>query len=607
MDEALGYLLTLFTLDQVEKITKGGVIRYDEAAIVIKKLIEEDGYTPERILLDYGLEPGQSSNDFCVSLWLFGRDLSFLDTGKWIVDEDGVSYLEKKRGEEVSFQVSPIPILPTALVQSMETGEERVELSFYRRGRWSEIIVPRSTIANKGKIVELSDRGVEVSSSSAGRLSEYLCSTIAKSLKTIPFKHSSSSLGWHGGEFAPYSGGILFDGDESYKGLFDAVRERGSLEDWKAFIAPLRKNTVFRLFMAASFASPLISLIGENPFIFHLWGGTGAGKTVALLAAMSIWGDPSSGKLTRSMNMTANSMLQTAAILKNIPFGGDELQTIKNNFDGYDKMLMQVAEGIDRGRMRYDKLLPTRHWSCAFLFTGEEPCTRSSSGGGVFNRVIEVECKGKVVEDGHAAANFVRANYGTAGRPFIDAVKGKDLRPRYRELRDGILDAADTTEKQAGAMALLLLADEIASDLFWPGEESGIPAEEYMQFLRSEGEVDAAERAYQYIMDQIASNGKNFVEEGHPCEGFQAWGKMDDEKGVFFINSILSDKLREAGFDLRAVKNKWLERGYLRQGHGGRFRHSVRIGKAVASCSYICLQPQSGPAPIAETVHELPF
>lgn len=72
--------------------------------------------------------------------------------------------------------------------------------------------------------------------------------------------------------------------------------------------------------MGASFASPLIAKVNALPFVFHLWGGTGTGKTAGVMAAASIWGDPRPGRLMRTMNMTANSMMQMASVLRNLPF-----------------------------------------------------------------------------------------------------------------------------------------------------------------------------------------------------------------------------------------------------------------------------------------------
>ena len=175
-----------------------------------------------------------------------------------------------------------------------------------------------------------------------------------------------------------------FDGEDVNRAVYASIRPEGSFEKWKSFTLETRKNLLIRLMMDASFASALISKVSALPFVFHLWGKTGTGKTVALKIAMSIWGDPRMGKLTRTMNMTQNSMMSTAAFLNSIPFAGDELQTIKSRWDNYDQLIMRITEGIDRGRMNeLGNQRETKTWSCSFIFTGEEPCTRLNSGGGI--------------------------------------------------------------------------------------------------------------------------------------------------------------------------------------------------------------------------------
>ena len=54
----------------------------------------------------------------------------------------------------------------------------------------------------------------------------------------------------------------------------------------------LRKNETVHFIVASSFASVLIELLHINPFIVHLWGKSGTGKSVTLIIAMSIWGNP---------------------------------------------------------------------------------------------------------------------------------------------------------------------------------------------------------------------------------------------------------------------------------------------------------------------------
>lgn len=509
----------------------------------------------------------------------YGEDLV---TNGWNVDPSGVW----KTTEKKTTYACAIPILPTALLENMDSRTEKVEISFYKHGRWKHIVVPRSTIASNNTIVKLADDGVEVTALSSRNLMQYLSEVIAENLESLPHKPAKSVLGWvDNDEFVPYTDTVTFDGDDNFKYLFRAVDSKGSQQEWIDYMADLRTNRELRLCMATSFASPLIERIGENPFVMHLWGGTGSGKTVALLVAMSIWGNPAMGQLTRTMNMTANSMLSTAAFLRNLPFAGDELQTIKNRWGNYDNLIMQITEGIDRGRMSYDRVNEIKSWKCSFLFSGEEPCIKAASGGGAKNRVIEVECTGKLIKNGNAVANFVKTHYGTVGKDFIDAVKAADVQKMYTDYFNEILSKVDTTDKQAGAMALMLTADAIASLVFWP-DEKPLTVNDIKSYLCSASEVDIAERAYQYISDTIAENAQNFQSDAR-----SSWGQLDLGEGAAYINrTVLERVLNEAGFDFGAVQGKWMDRGYIVRRSTREVRWIKRINGIPTSCVKLKLQ-----------------
>lgn len=466
---------------------------------------------------------------------------------------------------------SPIPVIPTALLENMDSHTEKLELSFYKHKRWQSLITERSVTANRNSIIKLADKGIEVNSDNANLLVKYIADVVAWSLPYLPHKPAKSVMGWVDNEFMPYTDKIVFDGDDQFKYLYKSISQKGTLEKWVDFIAPLRKNLELRLCMAAAFASPLIELIGENPFVFHLWGGTGSGKTIALMVAMSIFGDPSMGKMTRTMNMTANSMLTTAAFLRNLPFAGDELQTIKSRWSNYDNLIMCITEGIDRGRMSFDKINEMRSWKCSFIFSGEEPCIKQASGGGAKNRVIEVECKDKLVTNGNATANFVRTHYGCAGKPYIEKLKTVDVSSAYNKIFNELMDSYDTTEKQAGSMAIMLAADRIASELFWPAERP-ITVSDVTQYLASASEVDVTERAYQYICGVIAENQSNFYDTSK-----QLWGCFEGDC-VYFNKTVLCRIMDEAGFDFDAVKAKWAKKSYIDRNAQGKFHHCKSIG-----------------------------
>lgn len=497
-----------------------------------------------------------------------------LNCGDWLADDTGVkTTVYKESSDSVqNDRASTIPILPSELMTNAETGIEKIRIDFYKNGGWRYIICERSKVASTHEIVKLSDLGVEVNSENAKLLVRYIADCVSLNMDTLPHSTSISRMGWLDNQFIPYNQSIRFDGEREYKYLYESVDMHGNYTAWKEHVAGLRKNILLRLMMAASFASVIIERINGLPFVFHLWGGTGAGKTVAMMVAMSIWGNPRIGKLVRTMNMTANAMMSTAAVLYNLPFAGDELQTIKEKFGNYDKLIMQVTEGIDRGRMSYDKLNATRSWKNSFLFTGEEPCTQSGSGGGVINRVIEIECTVPVVENGIETVNLVTQNYGWAGFDFVNAVnrRADTLRKDYDEFFQKIMDSTDTTEKQAQALAIMGLADKIAREVIFTDDEP-LTAEILAKFATSKKDVDVTLRAYEYAMSQIDINQNKFTDN----DVGEVWGRIEEDF-VLINKTKLIDILNQGGFDFNAVKSKWAQRGFLILSTSGRYVHQTK-------------------------------
>lgn len=438
---------------------------------------------------------------------------------------------------------------------NIETGEEKNKILFLDRLEKKSLIVDAETISNTRNITKLRNLGVMVTSENAKDLVKFLSALLAANIFTIEPKASISRVGWSKSDFIPYDSQCVFDGEQENKALFDSVCFAGDSQEWINYTKELRKRKLLRLQMAASFASPLISLTGSLPFVFHLWGGTGNGKTVGLMVAMSIWGDPSMGKLTRTMNMTQNSMMTTAAFLHSIPFAGDELQIIKNKWHGYDNLIMAVTEGVDRGRMDGHVNRKTKEWACNFLFTGEEPCTTANSGGGTKNRVIEIECSEVVVAKGNDVVNFVKNNYGFAGEQYIKALSGYDIKEEFKTIFNQ-LNNAESTEKQTMSLALMLLADKIVSEQLYDDEP--LKVSDVAHLLKSSNEVDVSERAYSYLNDLVSINSINFSE-----NAIVKWGKLSDVDNHVVINTtVLNTEMEKQGYSLKAVMGKWIEKGY---------------------------------------------
>lgn len=503
--------------------------------------------------------------------------------GEWTANDFGVRTIRyDKNAMPVPYQACSHPILPVEILKNVDTAEERITLAYFKSAAWQTITVDRSVCANTNKIVDaLSQFGIEVTSDNAKNMVRYISDCVGLNPLTLNPKKSINRLGWVGNSFTPYADDIRYEGDMDYEAIFRNVKEAGSFETWLNLCTDLRKNIPLRMMMAASFASVLLEPLKVLPFVLHVWGTTGTCKTVALMVSMSIWGNPKMGGLVKTMNMTRNAIMRNAAFLCSIPFAGDELQTIKDKWQGnFDQLIYQITEGVDRGRARaYGGVEETRTWKNSFLFTGEEPVTKANSGGGSKNRVIEIAIDGPLVEDGHYVSSIVQENYGFAGRKLVEYIQESEegaLTERYRELFEQICHL-DTTDKQAMAMACILLADELAAALFFPKEQP-LEIRQVSQYLQSALEVDVAERAYQSVLNWAAKNPVRFEDpkaDNSPNKG-EVWGKIDGE--ILILNrDVLLGYLEQNGFDYTAVSRKWNDKGYLKRTPQSKFIHNTKV------------------------------
>lgn len=509
--------------------------------------------------------------------------------------------------------VSKKPILPVAIMDNLDSAVQKIEIALWDQGRWKRIIANREKLTNSSKIITLADQGVPVGTDNARLMATYFNALLAEFDERLPRKPARSVMGWMDidgkREFMPYTDSVIFDGDDQYGSVYRAIRRKGTLQEWVEYTEPLRACSIeLRLLMAASFASPLIDIVGENPFVLHMWGGTGCGKSVAMRIAASVWGDPAPGKMTRTMNMTPNMTMELAAFLGSIPLCADELQTIKTRWNlNYDTLIMQITEGINRGRMKYDRIEETKSWNCSFLFNGEEPCVKQTSGGGATNRVIQVELKEKLFDDGNAVVNFYKHHFGVAGPEYIDALQSgllDDPCELYKRYFSELIKQ-DTTDKQAGAMALLLTADKIAHELFFHNEEP-TELDDVLPFIASTKQVDITERAYQYVCGVIAESSNNF----DPDCSRTIWGKTEPTENAVYINkTVLNRIMNDAAYDFEACKKSWDRNGYIQRKKSGSsgFLHYVSLNGIPTYCIKLIMPRQTAQPELTDYNGDIPF
>ena len=567
------------------------------------KRISEFNSTLKAFFQDYAQKMKETGNKTAFT----GQPVE-LECGQWRANDLGVTMQRfDNKGMPVIINACTHPILPVEILKNVDTGDERIRLAYFKYGTWNQVTVGRDVCADNNAIVKvLSKIGIEVTTENAKSLVKYISDCVGYNPAKLSPKRSINRLGWAGNEFMPYAQDIVYDGDEKFNAVFKNIRQEGSFDAWKDHCSALRKNKIVRMAFAASAASPLLSLVNALPFVFHIWSGeSGTCKTVAVMAAMSIWGDPKMGGLVKTMDNTQYFYMESAAFLRSIPFAGDELQTVKDRWTtNYDKLIYRLTEGIMRGQGKASGgVKETMTWRNSFLFTGEEPITKANSRAGSKNRVIEIEAESKLLEDGNYSVSVLEENHGFAGKMLVDYLRGTEtrkLKEEYKRLFDSMCKL-DTTEKQAMAMSCILVADRILTELIFT-DEIPLTIADVKGYLRSANEVDAAERSYQMVLNWIAKNPVRFQNPNgtDSLNKGEVWGRIDEDEEhpekppVAVINKdVLCEFLEKSGFDYAAISKKWAEKNRLVKNTQGKFVHQTKVHGIKASYLKINMEPDA--------------
>lgn len=529
-----------------------------------------------------------------------------LNAGDWEADDGGIF---KKNGynDEVA---CPHPIMPVERLVNIDTGEEKLQLAFRKGTIWRKLIFSKTVLASSNKVTELAGSGIAVTSQNAKAFIQYISDMENLNYDLIPEKKSIGRFGYIPDEgFSPFVDGLIFDGDANFKAMFQTVRSRGSETKWLETAAEVREmSTTAKIILAASFASVLLEPLNCLPFFVHLWGvDSGTGKTVALMVAASVWGDPAVGAYVKTFDGTVVGMEKTAAFLNNLPFCLDELQLAKDSKGRTTFDVYKLAQGVGRTRGNRSggvDLTPT--WRNCILTTGESPLTGTASGAGAVNRVIDIECKSAqaVIKDGMRISGAVKRNYGFAGRRFVERLYQPgvidQVSERYRELFR-ILSDRDTTEKQAMAAAAIILADELACQWIFSGQQP-LTIEQVSEFLASKAAVSAGDRGYKYLCDWVTQNSNKLCGRSEN-PNIEVLGALEDGR-AYIIRSVFERILQDAGYSTAAMIS-YLKQSNLIETRGRANTKGKRINGIPTEC--FCLRLPSVDLDDEEDPNDLPL
>ena len=456
------------------------------------------------------------------------------------------------------------PIMPIKRVTNIETLEAKLEIAFQRgkSGKWKTITASREQLSSAQKIVGLSKQDIAVNSENAKEVVRFMGLLESKNYDELPIQNSVSHMGWLAdGRFMPYVDDITYDGESvEFDKVYRELKPTGDEQTWMDIAKEVRSgdSVPARIALAAGFAAPLVKLLDALPFFVHLCGEKGCGKTVGLMLAASIWGNPELGGLAKTFSGTRVSFELHAAFCCNLPVMLDELQVINDNRRNFDDIIYMLCEGVSKGRGAKDGGLQLqKRWSTCIITTGETPIIQSNSGGGAAVRTIEVNYKNQPLfvddEKAREVAGLLKENYGFAGRKFVEAISSKEIvnalkqlqKKYYRELSDGI------DGKQVLSASILLAADALATMAIFK-DGNALTSDELKEFLITKEESDINRRCYEFLIGWIDQNPRRF--DSVDSNNGESWGVIEGD--IAYINkNVFENVLRNNGFALKPFLN----------------------------------------------------
>ena len=332
-------------------------------------------------------------------------------------------------------------IVPIGFVINHHSRQQKVEISIRRIAvpnsneyKWDNLIVDMNTIADKSKILELTNRGLMTTSgAAAGGVVKYLFDMIAMNQGVMPVREQFDQPGWNTmiNQFRmPYLYTYYMPD------LEPIYCTSGPLQVWLKYAKPLLENRIGALCIATAFAAPILRILGQRSFCLYIYGSSKAGKSAIQKLAVSAFGNPN--KIMGTFNATMNGIEAMCVRSNDLPLLIDESTVANPSFSG-EKMSYIISGEQQRVRMNRDMTQrPMKYWRLTVMMNGEGRMFDEASREGAMNRTLEIalDPDEKIFEDESKAREchkFINENYGTAGKLFIETLLYTRMAPFTEE------------------------------------------------------------------------------------------------------------------------------------------------------------------------------
>jgi hypothetical protein len=241
----------------------------------------------------------------------------------------------------------------------VELGEVIAFALHLPRDGMREFVVPLSSITSREDFRKhMSMQGITTFGKDVDKLMSYTAAWINELQQTTTASEAHQQFGWTNDDMTEFvlgdqlitSSGAEYNPPSSKTaGLIDAFKPKGTSTRSREILDFYdREGMELQQFVVCGgFGSILMPLTGLYSLGVHLFGNTGGGKTTAMFAGTSIWGDPR--PLTLTKKDTENSRMNRAEVMHNMMLNTDEMTNVKGQ--GVSDYAYQLSEGTQKNRM----------------------------------------------------------------------------------------------------------------------------------------------------------------------------------------------------------------------------------------------------------------
>ncbi len=333
--------------------------------------------------------------------------------------------------------------VPIKRLYSPQDGETLHMRLFLPHDGIREFILPMSAVYAPEKFKEFVARsGVLVTLTLIDKLRDYLVKWAQYLKQYQKADDMRMAMGWTDSTYSSFVAGEVeinpggrFDCPvtPAARNVADKIHEAGSYDVWRKSANMLNQpNLEFHaLGLLMGLGSPLMPFTNATGLMFSYCGKKGAGKTAAMHAGLSVFGNPEKQKIVTLDGATINGLWNRASTLNSLLMGIDETSNAdpkrlsdviyKGSMNNQGKIREQSSYNVERKQREGSvniTLLTTNQSNKDKMFMAK------GDPGGELRRLLEIDLfrhSGKMQDSiGNEIFEPFNENYGHAGPMFIE-------------------------------------------------------------------------------------------------------------------------------------------------------------------------------------------